>query len=171
MAVTTTISHNGHQWWSRETRISVDICMSCLFMSRDCVSVRHIQLSLSCLFSVETLAFLAESRPLGASTRCLLTVKWLFLITVRWQCLRMKHFNSVSVSSQSNPWCLGSSHVLLPVSCNVSCLKHLNYVSVSSCLSLVLHISTRLVSWHLCLSKCCCLRKNVSSASLMVTVN
>jgi len=33
----------------------------------------------------------------------------------------------------------GLSHVLLPVSCNISCLEQLNDVSVLSCLSLILN--------------------------------
>ena len=36
--------------------------------------------------------------------------------------------------------------VLLPVSCNVSCLKHINGVSVLSCLRLILNVSARCVS-------------------------
>ena len=59
------------------------------------------------------------------------------------------------------------SHVLLPTSCNVSCLKHLNAVSVSFCLSLIQNVLARLVSWHLYIGKCLCLRKNVLTPSLV----
>ena len=44
---------------------------------------------------------------------------------VKFAIFHEKHFNSVSVSFLSNPYCLGSSYVLLPVSCSVSCLEHL----------------------------------------------
>jgi len=44
---------------------------------------------------------------------------------VKFAIFHEKHSNSVSVSFQSNPYCLGSSYVLLPVSCSVSCLEHL----------------------------------------------
>ena len=67
-----------------------------------------------------------------------------------------------SQSPESNPLCLGSFHILLPVSCNVSCLKHLNDVLVLTCLSLIQNVLARLMSWHLCLGKCLCLGKNVS---------
>jgi len=48
--------------------------------------------------------------------------------------------------------------VLLPVSCNVSCLKHINGVSVLSCLRLILNVSARCVStpalsWQVSLSR------------------
>jgi len=45
---------------------------SCL-MSHDCVLTVSLSDIARCLFCVETLTFLAESRPLGPSTRCLLT--------------------------------------------------------------------------------------------------
>jgi len=71
---------------------------------------------------------------------------------IHWQCLSLRHLNSVSISPHSN------SDVLLPVSCNVSCLKHLNDVSVWSCLSLVLNVLVHLayvftrVSWRMSLT-------------------
>jgi len=69
------------------------------------------------------------------------------------QSLSLKHFTA----SQSR-----LDLILLAVSCNVSCLEHLNDVSISSCLSLILNVLAHLVSRYLCLGKCLCLRKKMS---------
>ena len=64
--------------------LSLDTCMSCLdsvlsfhvsscLMSHDCVLTMSLSGIAKCLFCVETLAFLAESRPLDPLTCCLLT--------------------------------------------------------------------------------------------------
>jgi len=106
--------------------LSLDTCMSCLgsvlsfhisscLKSHDCVLPVSLSGIARCLLCAETVAFLAESRPLGSLTHCLLTYRkklllWLLLfyryncilITVHWQYLSLRHFNSVSVSSQSN---------------------------------------------------------------------
>jgi len=56
------------------------VVSSCL-MSHDCVL--HVSLRVSkCLFSAETLAFLAESRPVCPFTRCLLTYYKTFVLVV-----------------------------------------------------------------------------------------
>jgi len=62
--------------------------------------------------------------------------------------------------------CLGSSRVLLPVSCNFSCLIICMMSCVSSCLSLVRNVLPHLVSWHLCIGKCLCLvQKSLDSTT------
>ena len=64
--------------------LSLDTCMSCLgsvssfhvsscLMSHDCVLTVSLSDIAKCLFCVEILAFLAESRPLGPFPRCFLT--------------------------------------------------------------------------------------------------
>jgi len=80
--------------------------VSLCFMSHDCVLTVSLSGTAKCLFCDETLAFLAESRPLGQFTRCLLTyllqngcsrgwcchgckASWL-----PWQYLRVKHLSA-----------------------------------------------------------------------------
>ena len=63
--------------------LSVDTCISCLgsvssfhvlscLMSHDCVLTVSLAGIAECLFCAQTLACLAQSRPLGPFTRCLL---------------------------------------------------------------------------------------------------
>jgi len=83
-------------------------------MSHDCALIVSLSGIAKCLFCVETLAFLAESRPLGQFTLYILTsCKTLFLqllllygYNVFYSTLAMspsQNFNSVSISSQYNP--------------------------------------------------------------------
>jgi len=74
--------------------LSFDTCMSCpgsvssfhvssYLMSRDCVLTVYLSGTAKCLFRVETLIFLAESRPLGPFPCCLLTCcKTIVLVVV-----------------------------------------------------------------------------------------
>jgi len=104
-------------------RVSVSRHVSCLMT----VSLWGIA---KCLFCVETLTFLAESRPLGLVTRCLLTYCKMFVLVVvvvmAIMCLDNCTFTMSQtfqqrlslVSSQSNPRCLVScldSYVLANV--------------------------------------------------------
>jgi len=57
------------------------------------------------------------------------------------------------------------------VSCNVSCLKHLNDVSVSSCLSLIQSVFARLVCRHLCLGECLSQKKSLDSITVFLRFN
>ena len=113
-----------------QSRHNLQTCMSCLefpcrVMSHDYVLTVSLSSIANYLVCGKTLAFLAECTLLGPFTRCLLTycktvvvVLWLYrvLITVSWQCLSLKHFNSIPVSSHSNPKWLASSRALTPVS-------------------------------------------------------
>ena len=53
--------------------------------------------------------------------------------------------------------------VLILVSWQCLSLEHFTLFDVSFCLSLVLNVLVRLMSWHLCLGKCLCLGKSLHS--------
>ena len=57
----------------------LSFCVSSCLILPDCILTMSLSGINKCLFCVETLAFLSESRPLDPFTVCLLAVKRLFL--------------------------------------------------------------------------------------------
>jgi len=60
--------------------------VSCHISSHDCVLTVSLSGIDKCLFFVDALAFIAESRPLGPFTRCLLAYRktFNFAVVVLW---------------------------------------------------------------------------------------
>jgi len=86
--------------------------------SHDCVLTICLSSIAKCLFCVETLVFIAESRPPSPFTRCLLTVKRLFLWLLLFNCFGYNVSQQLHIGEEViwvvNRW-LNWSNFLFPV--------------------------------------------------------